>query len=283
MKSRLEHLGALSARPWPMEPVALARLATEGPTASDPLEPPATGPRVASKVRGAVALIGLEGVVVPWKVEAFAGAVRAAAADPGVGALVLAIDSPGGVITGVPEAAETIYSLRGSKPITAVSTGLMASAAYWIGSAADTVVASPSAYAGSIGVWTMHADLSKLLDGMGIKVNLISAGKYKVEGNFFEPLSDEARASIQGDVDDAYDQFLAAVARHRADTPGNVRKGYGEGRVLNARRAKEAGLVDRIETLDTVVGKLAAPTTPRPAGRAAAGLRRRVELEERAS
>ncbi|MCI0547728.1 MAG: S49 family peptidase, partial [Candidatus Rokubacteria bacterium] len=139
---------------------------------------------------------------------------------------------------------------------------------------------SPSSYTGSIGVWTMHADLSKMLDEIGIKVSLISAGKYKVEGNWFEPLGEEARAALQVDVDDAYREFLGAVARHRGVTAAAVRNGYGEGRVLNAQRAKEAGLVDKIGPLTAVIGQLVGPPKPAPTpGRSAVGLRRRLDLD----
>lgn len=264
-------------RPWPMEPRALAALAGDG-AGAEQLDPPASGPRLATKVRGAVAVIPLEGVIMPWKAEAVAESVLAAAADPAIGATVLAIDSPGGVITGVPEAADAIFATRGQKPLIAVTTGMMASAAYWIGSAADTLVSSPSAYAGSIGVWTMHADLSQMLEQAGVKVSLISAGKYKVEGNWLEPLADEARAAIQADVDDAYDSFVRAVARHRGTKPSDVRAGYGEGRVLNAEKAKAAGLVDRIGTLGAVLGALSGP--PKALGRAASTLRRRLDLDQ---
>lgn len=264
-------------RPWPMEQRALVSLATEG-IGAESLEPPAAGPRLATKVRGAVAIVALEGVVMPWKAEALAESVQLAAADRGIGAIVLAIDSPGGVITGVPEAADAIFAVRGQKPLYAVAAGLMASAAYWLGSAADTVIASPSAYTGSIGVWTMHADLSKLLDEMGIKLSLISAGKYKVEGNWFEPLGDDARAALQADVDDCYDAFLTAVARHRGVTTNAVRTGYGEGRVLSAARSKDAGLVDKVGTLGAVVAQLAGPS--KAPGRSAAVLRRRLDLDQ---
>lgn len=263
-------------RPWPIEPRALIALAEAG-SGAEQMEPPATGPRLATKVRGAIAVIPLEGVIMPWKAEAFADATASAAADPAIGGIVMAIDSPGGVITGVPEAAAEIFALRGSKPMVAISTGMMASAAYWIGSAADTLISSPSAYTGSIGVWTMHADLTKLLDDFGVKISLISAGKYKVEGNWFEPLGDEARAAIQTDVDEAYDMFLKAVARHRGVTAAAVRNGYGEGRVLSAERAKEADLVDRIGTLGAVLSSMAGP--PKSIGRAASALARRLELD----
>lgn len=264
--------------PWPMYPGALAAMIADG-AGADALTPPAAGPRLATKVRGAVAVVSLEGTIMPWKAEAFADAVVSAAAEPGIGAIVMAIDSPGGVITGVPEAAEQIRAVRAEKPLIAVSMGMNASAAYWLSSAAKTVVASPSSYTGSIGVWTMHADVSKLLEDYGVKITLISAGKYKVEGNFFEPLGDVAKASIQADVNDAYTMFVKAVADHRGVSQAAVREGYGEGRVLNAHRALDAKLVDSVGTLGSVLAALAGPPK-QVTGRAALALRRRLDLDQ---
>lgn len=271
-----ESLRAYAERPWAMEPQALASLIATGHLA-DTMAPPTSGPRIAKKVTGAVAVIPLEGVIMPWKAEAFADAVLSAAADSSIGAIVLSVDSPGGMIVGVPEAADAIRGVRGSKPMVAVSTGLNASAAYWLSSAAKSVVSSPSASTGSIGVWTAHLDASAFLAQAGLKVTLISAGKYKVEGNMFEPLSTDAQAAIQGEVDDAYSQFVKAVASHRGVAQADVRNGYGEGRVLNADRAMKAGLVDAIQILGAVISDLTGSTTK--IGRSAKTLSRKLDLD----
>jgi HK97 family phage major capsid protein len=193
------------------------------------------------------------------------GAVDGAMANPDVGSIVLDIDSPGGTVDGVPELAAHLYGLRGRKPMKAVANTLAASAAYYIGSAADEFVVAPSGMAGSIGVVSAHMDVSKAMEEMGIKVTLISAGKYKTEGSPYEPLGEDARDGIQERVDDAYDQFVGAVARHRRVSVEAVRNGYGEGRVLSARRSLKAGLADRIGTLDSVIAELsgAAPNGKR--------------------
>jgi membrane-bound ClpP family serine protease len=81
--------------------------------------------------------------------------------DPNVKAVVIDVDSPGGSVDGVAELFDQIYSARGSKPITAISNTLMASAAYWIGTAADELVVSPSGQVGSVGVYMVHDDFSK--------------------------------------------------------------------------------------------------------------------------
>lgn len=172
----------------------------------------------------------------------------AAVADPDVGTVVMNVDSPGGSVFGVPELARKVFDARSRKRIVAFVDPLMASAAYWIGSAAHEIVMTPSGYAGSIGVYTLHVDYSRALDTEGVKPTFISAGKYKVDGNPYEPMSETFLKDTQADIDWWYTQFVGDVARNRGTTPDAVRKGFGEGRVENAGSAIGAGLVDRIAT-----------------------------------
>lgn len=181
----------------------------------------------------------------------------AAMASPQVGSIVLDIDSPGGSVSGVPELAAKIRDARGQgKQIIAVANSLAASAAYWIASAADEFVASPSADVGSIGVYAAHVDASAMLESEGLKYTLISAGRYKVEGSPYAPLSDEAREAMQASVDEFYAMFTSDVAKNRGVSVKDVRSGYGEGRVLTAKQALAAGMIDRVASLDDVLGDL---------------------------
>jgi Periplasmic serine proteases (ClpP class) len=176
--------------------------------------------------------------------------------DPEVSAIVIDADSPGGTVDGIEELSNQIYDARGTKPIVAVVDHLMASAAYWIGTAAEEVVISPSGEAGSIGVFAVHEDWSKALDQEGIKVSLISAGKFKIEGNPYEPLAEDAKGAIQSRVNDYYDSFVNSIARNRGVNPDAVRNGFGEGRVVGARQAVALGMADRIGTLEETVDRL---------------------------
>jgi signal peptide peptidase SppA len=176
--------------------------------------------------------------------------------DPEINAIVLDVDSPGGQVGGIDELSTKIFEARGTKPIVAVANHLMASAAYWIGTAADEVVITPSGELGSIGVFAVHQDLSGAYEQDGIKVSLISEGKYKTEGNPYEPLTAEARDAIQARVSEAYDGFVAAVALNRGVKPASVRNGFGEGRVVGARQAVELGMADRIGTLEETINQL---------------------------
>jgi signal peptide peptidase SppA len=186
-------------------------------------------------------------------------AVRAAAADDTVRTIVLDVDSPGGEVYGVTEAAAAVFEARSRKRVVAIANGLMASAAYWIASQAEEIIITPSGEAGSIGVIAMHADLSKQLEADGVTVSIIHAGEHKADGSPYVPLSDSAKAALQADVDAYYDLFVRDVARGRGVKPADVRAGFGRGRVLTASAAKAEGLVDRIESLDALLARLTAP------------------------
>ncbi len=219
-----------------------------------------------------VALIPLSGVIAPKAamvndvsgpqgtgMDAFVAAVREAVADENVSAVVLDIDSPGGSVEMVPETAAELLSLRKQKPIVAVANTWAASAAYWLAASASEIVVTPSGEVGSIGVWTAHEDWSSFFEQKGIETTLISAGKYKVEGNPFEPLDEEAAAEKQRKVDVYYDMFLAAIAKGRKTTVARVEANFGEGRMVMPPDALEAGMVDRVETLEATLARLAVP------------------------
>lgn len=182
--------------------------------------------------------------------------LRAAKADPQVGTILLDVDSPGGTVAGVPELADEIFQAREGKRIVALADSTMASAAYWLASQAHEIIGTPSSRAGSIGVLGIHEDLSERAKLLGVKVTLLSAGKYKTEGNPFQPLSEEGRERFQREVDKTYGDFTSAVARGRGVTASSVRSGFGEGRVLPAPEAKEAGIIDRIATRDDAISGL---------------------------
>lgn len=190
--------------------------------------------------------------------EALAASFDAAVNDPSVAAIVLDVDSPGGMVDGVPELAAKIRGARGKKKVVAVANTLAASAAYWLASAADELYATQSAQVGSIGVLTVHLDQSEADADEGLKYTTLSAGKYKAEGSPHEPLSDSAREFAQSKIDDFYSMFVEDVAKNRRTNAKAVKDGYGQGRALNARAALAAGLVDKIGTLDSVLQGLGA-------------------------
>lgn len=188
--------------------------------------------------------------------QQFSVALRQLLADDTVGQILIDIDSPGGSVYGVAELADEIQAARSQKSIVAVANSLAASAAYWIGCSANEFYVTPGGEVGSIGVWQAHQDYSRALDEAGVKTTLISAGKFKVEGNPYSPLDAEAQSFMQSRVDDYYAAFTKAVARGRGVPISQVREGMGQGRVLGADAALAQNMVDGIATLDDVIKKM---------------------------
>lgn len=188
--------------------------------------------------------------------QQFAASLRQALTDESVSQILIDIDSPGGSVYGVAELADEIISARAQKPVIAIANSLAASAAYWIGACASEFYVTPGGEVGSIGVWQAHQDYSKAMDEAGVKTTLISAGKFKVEGNPYTPLDEDAQAFMQSRVDDYYAAFTKAVAKGRGVSIAQVRDGMGQGRVLGADAALASNMVDGIASLDDVVRKM---------------------------
>lgn len=187
--------------------------------------------------------------------QAFEAAFSRAMASKSIGAIVLDIDSPGGTTPGVQEAADRVYAARGQgKPIVAVANSLAASAAYWIGSAADQFIAAPGADTGSIGVFRMHEDISGAMEQEGVKVTFFAQPPGKVAGNPFQPLDKATMDHQMEQVSQTYDAFAGSVSRHRGITRKQVNDLNGQS--YHSQQAKSLGLVDRIATLSKVLQEL---------------------------
>jgi len=210
---------------------------------------------------GGVAVIPVLGVLQDapdvWTAMGFGTAYQdierqfaAAMADPEVKSVALYIDSPGGSAIGVKRLADAIYAARGAKPIVAYTSGMMASAGYYLAAAADRIEASADAMVGSIGTIAEHQDISKALDEFGVKVtNLTNVrSPNKALGNPYEPLSADAKAKLLSFVDSYGESFISDVARYRNTTPDNVAATYGGGDVFRGDVAIGRGMVDRVVT-----------------------------------
>lgn len=171
---------------------------------------------------------------------------NAALTDPDVTGIIYDVNSNGGEAAGCFELAQEMFDTRGVKPSLAVIDSNCYSAAYAIGSAADKMVVIPSGGAGSIGVITMHVDMSKMLEDIGIKVSIIKSGAHKADGNPYEELSDEVRANYQTSVDSMRTDFVNLVAQNRNLDPKVVRD--TEAMCYNAQDAKAIGLIDAVTT-----------------------------------
>ena len=179
---------------------------------------------------------------------------RQMVSNDAIKSIVLNIDSPGGMSDLIMEMGDEIFSARGQKPIVAVANTTAASAAYWLGSQAEQFFVTPSGQVGSVGVYTVHQDKSAQQEKEGISTTMISAGKYKVEGSPFGPLSDDAKEHMQERVNETYSEFISAVARGRGTSEEVVKEAYGDGRTYRAKTALAMNMVDGVQTLDSVVG-----------------------------
>lgn len=190
--------------------------------------------------------------------ETFSRTFAAVDANDAVSHILLEVDSPGGSVAMVEETATMIRAA--STPTTVHINTIAASAAYWLASAADSISITPSGQVGSIGVIAAHEDHSEADAQAGIKVTFVAAGEGKTEGNAHEPLSDRALADITQKVEGYYDRFVAAVvagrlASGRDTTQAMVRDFWGADMFLAA-PALQAGLVDRVETIDAALGRI---------------------------
>ncbi len=181
--------------------------------------------------------------------------IRSAASDDGVKTLLLRVDSPGGAASYTPEVAQAIRQAAETKRVVTSATNMMASAAYWIGTAADEVFASPSTEIGSIGVYTILTNVVDAAEKSGQKFEVVRAGSLKAAGNPYEPLTDERRQAIQDRIDAVYEQFISSVAQQRNTTSAIVKSTYGQGTVFLAGAAAQRGMIDGVATFEEVFAR----------------------------
>lgn len=206
-------------------------------------------------------------------------AVERAGGDPSVDRVILYVDSPGGEVTGLPETAALIAQVAKVKPVTAVVSGMAASAAYYLVSQATDIVLTPSGEVGSVGIRAMHFDISKALQQDGIRVTEIFSGDYKTEFSPFTPLSDDAKSHLQAQLDETYSKFLTAVKTGRGSRVTEKARAsrFGNGRMLPADQALAYGMVDTIQSPRDFFKTLASPSVS--AGiNAASTFRARLEI-----
>jgi signal peptide peptidase SppA len=214
---------------------------------------------------GSVAIVPLSGLITsdPLWIWIFGGtspdalvrALQQAVADPEVTSIVLLVDSPGGEVSLLTETAAEIRRLKVIKPITSIARTQMASAAFWLGAQATTVVATPSADIGGVGVFTVFFDTTAFDARIGIVPEYIASTPEKIEAVPGAPLGDPARVFLHSRVNEVYGTFVADLAKGRNITPARVRSDFGAGRSFGAVEAVQRGLADRMVTLEGLLAK----------------------------
>jgi protease-4 len=225
-------------------------------------------PGVPSLGGNRVAVVEVEGLIVD--ADRLVKELGEYGEDPSIRAVVVRIQSPGGVVGPTQEIHGAIQTLRSrGKPVVASMGSVAASGGYYLAAAATRIVANPGTLTGSIGVILQLAEIEGLLRKVGVRYEIIKAGRFKDAGSFARPMTPDERAVLQAVLDDMHDQFVTAVAEGRR-LPKERARALADGRIFSGRMAKEAGLVDALGGLDEAVrlaGELAGiPGKPRVVG-----------------
>jgi len=190
--------------------------------------------------------------------EILAQDFMAALESPDITGIILDIDSPGGEVNGCAELANMIFDARGRKPIIAYASGDAASGAYWIASAADEVVASETSGLGSIGVVGVYRKPKEEKNGPQTIEIVSSQSPHKR----LDPETDTGRAKLQVRIDAMAEVFVNTLARNRGIDPPQVIERFGGGDILIGAHAVNAGLADRIGSLEKLIAELSSASDP---------------------
>lgn len=218
------------------------------------------GPAIREDMDG-VAVIHIEGMLTKYGSSlsrnggavSIRKAVRDAARDPKVRALVLRVDSPGGNVAGISDLAEEVARARAAKPVTAYIEDVGASAAYWVASQAGKVFANTGAQVGSIGAYTVLRDSSGMAEKAGIRVHVVRAGAMKGIGESGVAVTDEHLGEVQRMVDGVNALMVGQIAKGRGFDMEQAAR-LNTGQVWLAGEALKLRLIDGIKTFDEAVG-----------------------------
>ena len=205
-----------------------------------------------------VAVVEIEGIIVDGATAV--RELREHADNPAVKAVILRINSPGGVVAPTQEIFAAIQRVRkGGKPVIASLGAVAASGGYYVATAADRIYANPGTLTGSIGVVMQMANIEGLLKKVGVDYVVVKSGSYKDIGNFARTMTPEERKILQALLDDVYSQFVDAVAEGRGLDRKEV-LAFADGRIYSGQQAQALKMVDDLGGLEDAVeaaGKLA--------------------------
>ena len=167
------------------------------------------------------------------------------ARDDRVRALIVRIDSPGGTVVGGESLYRTLRQVAESKPVAAVMGQLATSAGYMVAMGADHIVARESTITGSIGVILQAADVTEMLESLGIEPVAVKSSPLKAQPNPLEPFTPEAEAATRAVVLDIYEMFVSMVEQRRGMSHSEALT-LADGRIYTGRQAAAKGLIDAI-------------------------------------
>jgi signal peptide peptidase SppA len=238
---------------------------------SDYSQPPDTSPREYAVING-IAVINIHGVLVKqdewWNryfdlvsCDGIRTQLGCALADTYVKAILFDFNTPGGEVNGVADCGDAIFEARGKKPLIGVANDYCCSSGIWLGTAVDQLYVTQSAITGSIGVMVVRYDYTEAQKKAGIGAYVIRAGKQKGYGSPSLPMTSDETKVVQANIDQLYENFVAAVARNRSTTPELVLEHWADARCFRGSAAVDVGLADEVSTLERVLAKLGAKPT----------------------
>ena len=209
-----------------------------------------------------IAVVPIEGAIVPADTtvagvqptstpEGLADALQQAKDDPGVEAIVLELNTPGGGVTSTDLMHQSIVDFKRStgKPVVVSMADTAASGGYYISTAADRIVANETTLTGSLGVFIPLRNFSEASKKYGITQKYIKSGKFKTMGSAWNELTPDEREIFQSIVDQEYGEFVQVIVEGRGLPEKRVRE-IADGRLYSGAQAKELGLVDSFGGLD---------------------------------
>lgn len=198
-----------------------------------------------------LAVVEVEGIIVNG--DDVIRDLKEHADNPAVRAVVLRVNSPGGVVGPTQEIFSAVQRVRrGGKPVVASLGAVAASGGYYIAAAADQIYANPGTLTGSIGVVMQLANVEGLLKKVGVDYVVIKAGAFKDVGSFARPMSAEERRILQALLDDVYGQFVNAVAEGRQLERDAVLR-FADGRIYSGQQAQALRMVDELGGLEDAI------------------------------
>lgn len=198
-----------------------------------------------------VAIVELEGLIVDG--DTTVRELREHAENPAVRAIVLRVNSPGGVVGPTQEISAAVQRVRkAGKPVVASLGAVAASGGYYVAAAADRIYANPGTLTGSIGVIMQMANVEGLLKKVGVDYIVVKAGRYKDVGNVARAMTPEERRIVQTLLDDVHGQFVDAVAEGRKLPREEVLR-FADGRVFSGHQAHALRMVDELGGLEDAI------------------------------
>jgi protease-4 len=199
---------------------------------------------------GNIGVIEIESVIVSSKY--IVEDLKAFKDNPSIHAVIIRVDSPGGIVAASWEIYDEIQKLEEKKKVVVSMGTVAASGGYHVSLPADVIVANPATLTGSIGVIMEFPIVEDLFKKIGVDFQVVKSKEYKDIGSPYRKMTEEEKELLKGVVLDVYDQFVEAVVKHRNLPKDTVLK-YADGRVFTGRQAYQLGFVDTLGSFEDAV------------------------------